>query len=100
LQTQALFRHSCSEPHVMQATPPVPHVALPLVWQTPLLSQQPFGQLIASHWHAPPPDAPAHSCQARHAVQAAPYAPHSPGSVPATQDVPLQQPVAQSLGSQ
>jgi hypothetical protein len=33
--------------HGLQATPPMPHVVGLLGWQTPLASQQPFGQVCA-----------------------------------------------------
>jgi len=42
----------------MHVAPVVPQVTSPEVWQTPLPSQQPLGQLVLSHWHAPA----THSC--------------------------------------
>lgn len=41
-------------PHDAQAAPPVPHTALELPgWQSPVASQQPLGQLVASQRHTP-----------------------------------------------
>jgi hypothetical protein len=37
-----------------QSAPPVPQVVLLEVWQVPVLSQQPLGQLVASQTHLPP----------------------------------------------
>lgn len=56
----------------MHAAPPTPHVALADVWQTPVLSQQPFGQEVASQTQLPwlP-----HSWFVPQAAQAAPFAP-------------------------
>jgi hypothetical protein len=46
--------HSCPVPHVPQATPPFPQVvAVSPVWQWPVESQQPFGQVFASQTHFP-----------------------------------------------
>jgi len=87
-------------PHAWQSAPCTPHVASPLVRQTPLASQQPLAQLFPSHWHAPPPETGTHSCPAGHTTQAAPCEPQSAFPVPPAQVVPLQQPVEQSVGSQ
>ena len=84
-----------------QAAPPVPQIALVVPgWQTPFASQQPAGQLFASHKQLPPPGPATHSCPAGQALQAAPSAPHSVFEVPARQLTPLQQPVAHSAGLQ
>jgi hypothetical protein len=42
--------------HAAHATPPVPQVWFPDVWQTPLLSQQPFGHVVALHETQLPPE--------------------------------------------
>jgi len=80
-----------------QRAPPDPQSVLAVPgWQLPPASQQPLGQLAALHTHAPP----AHACPAAQATQAAPLAPHCAVVVPATHDVPAQQPLAQSVESQ
>ena len=96
-QTCSASQSSVEAVQLTQAAPPVPQIALVVpCWQLPLPSQQPSEQLFASHVQAPA----AHSCPARHETQAAPFAPHSACVFPARQTVPLQQPVAQSVGSQ
>jgi hypothetical protein len=75
----------------------LPHpVLLVPSWQKPSASQQPFGQLFASHWHLPL----THSCPAAHETQAAPFAPHAELVGAVTHEFPLQHPVAQSAGRQ
>jgi hypothetical protein len=80
-------------------------------WQFSLASQQPVGQLVALHTqepltHASPAgqlvgvqehEPPMHSCPVGHATQAAPFAPHCAAVGGVTHDVPLQQPVGQSV---
>jgi hypothetical protein len=95
--TQAWLLHSLPALHVVQSAPPVPQALLAVPsWQTPEASQQPVGQLVASHTQTPF----THSCPDAHATQAAPAAPHSAPVFPASQVVPLQQPVAQLAGAQ
>ena len=95
--THAWLAHLLPPLHAAQAAPPVPQSALAVPgWQTPDASQQPFGQLVASHWHAPS----THSWPAGQVTHAAPFAPHSAFVAGFTQAVPLQQPVAQSVGLQ
>jgi len=65
-------------------------------WQTPCVSQQPVGQLVALQTHAPF----THACPAAHATQAPPALPHWAFVFPASQVVPLQQPVEQSADEQ
>ena len=89
--------HSLPALHATQAAPLAPQSALAVpAWQTPLASQQPVGQLFASHLHLPL----THSCPVGHDTQAAPSEPHSALVTDFTQVVPLQQPVAQSAGAQ
>jgi hypothetical protein len=102
-------------PQEAQVAPPVPHwVARVPAWQTPELSQQPVGQLVASHTHAPPtqrwpsahtPELPhAHEPVAEQrsapASQAAQVVPPAPQAVTVsvesgTQVAPEQQPAGQ-----
>lgn len=45
---QTLLAQVCVDGHIAHATPPVPHCAFKLPsWHWPLLSQQPFGQVVA-----------------------------------------------------
>jgi hypothetical protein len=91
--THVWSAHSLSPLHTAQAAPPLPHAALVVpAWQSPDASQQPFGQLLVSQWHAPL----THSCPAGHATHAAPFAPHSAFVMEVTQVVPAQHPVGQS----
>jgi hypothetical protein len=83
--------HSVPAAQAAQAAPSVPQCALLEVWQFPLPSQQPAGQLAASQTHAPF----LHSCPAAHAAQAAPSAPQALSVGGFTQVVPLQQPTVQ-----
>ena len=53
LQTQAPPLHACPAPQLRHAAPPVPHVAVPLVWQRPAASQQPFGQELGPQTQTP-----------------------------------------------
>jgi len=76
LQTQAPFEHALPVAHAVQAAPPVPQVWTPESWQTPFLSQQPFGHDAASQTHAP---CALHDCFAAHGTHAAPFAPHAVG---------------------
>jgi hypothetical protein len=83
--------------HAAHAAPPAPQTALVSPgWQTPFASQQPVGQLAASHWHTPS----THDWSAGHAVQAAPSMPHWALVGGVTHVVPTQQPVAQSAALQ
>jgi hypothetical protein len=78
--------------HAAHVAPPLPHTALLVPgWHTPDASQQPFGQLAASHRHAPA----THSWPSGHAAQTAPFAPHWARVGGFTQLVPSQQPPAQ-----
>jgi hypothetical protein len=93
----AWLAHLLPPLHAAHAAPPVPQSALAVPgWQTPDASQQPCGQLVASHWHAPS----THSWPAGQATHAAPLAPHSASVAGFTQAVPLQHPDAQSVGPQ
>ena len=58
VHVQRLFEHSWLEPHLVQGAPPLPQAPEVLPgWQAPLLSQQPFGQMVALQvtvdWHEP-----------------------------------------------
>jgi hypothetical protein len=53
LQTHAPFVHAEPMPHATHALPPVPQVFGPEVWQCPIVSQQPFGHVLALHGAAP-----------------------------------------------
>ena len=99
MQVQRLFEHSWLEPHLAQATPPLPQAVEVLPgWQTPLLSQQPLGQFVGLQvdalWHEPP----LQTCSAPQIVQATPPVPQADSLVPETQ-VPFaaQHPVGQVL---
>jgi hypothetical protein len=53
-QTQLPLLHvSAVMPQSVQVAPLVPHVEVLEVWQWPLVSQQPLGQLVLSQTHAP-----------------------------------------------
>jgi hypothetical protein len=59
VQAQTFAEHSWLEPHFAQAAPPLPQAPEVLPgWQTPMLSQQPPGQVaalqVAAAWHEPP----------------------------------------------
>jgi hypothetical protein len=83
--------------HATHSAPPSPHPVLFVpAWQTPVASQQPFGQLAASQTHAPS----THPCPDGHATQAAPFAPHAAVVGDVTQVAPLQQPFVQSPAPQ
>jgi hypothetical protein len=102
--------------HAAHAAPPVPHAAA--VWAAPCTHtpalQQPVGQLVASHTHAPPThrwpapqaalvpqrQAPAvqRSPVVPHEVHAAPAAPHAVAPV-GVQTLPAQQPLGQLVAS-
>jgi hypothetical protein len=103
--------------HGAQAAPPVPHAAAlcpPPLRHMPAL-QHPFGQLVASHTHAPPTHrwpaahaAPAPQRQAPpaqrsavtpHAAHACPELPHCAAVVALTHVPPLQQPFGQLAAS-
>jgi hypothetical protein len=113
---QALEVQVCGLGQLEHAPPPVPHAAVwSPAWQT-LPAQQPVGQLAALHTHAPPTQrwpAP-HAAELPHmqappaqlsaeaglqAVQVAPSMPHC-AAVGLTHWSPLQQPLAQLVGSQ
>jgi hypothetical protein len=96
----AALTPSCPVGHEMQAAPLAPHsvFVVPAIHDEPL--QQPVGQLVASHWQTPPPEALAHSCPVGHTMQAAPFAPHSVFVGTVTHVVPLQHPVEQLFASQ
>jgi hypothetical protein len=79
-----------------QATPPVPQVAVLDVWQLPVLSQQPFGQLVLSQTHLPPTQ----RWPLGQATHAPPLVPQNWLDVPAWQVVPLQQPLGQLVAVQ
>jgi hypothetical protein len=53
LEQQPLAVQVWPVPQAAHAAPPVPQVELLDVWQSPLLSQQPLRQLVASHTHLP-----------------------------------------------
>jgi hypothetical protein len=75
----------------------VPHAAIVVPGtHAPDELQQPFGQLAASHVHAPPRQISPRG----HVTQAEPLAPHSEFVAGSTQVVPLQQPPEQSPGLQ
>jgi hypothetical protein len=100
LQPQTpLAKHTCPAPLVVQltqATPPVPQVVVPDVWQLPVLSQQPFGQLVLSQTHLPPTQ----RWPLGQATHAPPLVPQNWLDVPAWQVVPLQQPLGQLVAVQ
>jgi hypothetical protein len=95
--------------------PPVPHV-LSEVERHVLFWQQPFGQLVASHTHAPLTHAwpAAHAAPVPHtqaplaqvsavvpqATHAAPETPQLPAVIPGRQVLPLQHPVGQLVALQ
>jgi hypothetical protein len=94
--TQLCPVHSLPALHATHAAPPVPQSALAVPgWQFPLASQQPFGQVVALHPHAPF----THSVPVAHAIHAAPPVPQSAFMVPASHDVPAQHPVVQFVQS-
>jgi hypothetical protein len=83
--------------HVAHSAPLLPQSVLDVpAWQLPLASQQPVGQLVASHTHAPF----THSCPVAHVAQSPPVVPQLALVLPVSQVVPLQHPVAQSAGPQ
>ena len=96
MHAQAPLRHSWPEPQVLQAAPPLPHVALALVLHWPLESQQPVGQDVASQTQA----VPLQRWPAAQLAHVAPFAPQAADVWVVTQLVPLQQPVGQELGVQ
>jgi hypothetical protein len=88
--------HSLPAPQAAHAAPPSPHTVLLVPgWQTPFASQQPLGQLAASHKHEPL----MHSCPPPHEMQMSPFTPQAPFASPRTQVVPLQQPFGQLFAS-
>jgi hypothetical protein len=93
LHTHLPALHSWPDPHVEQATPPVPQVPLPEVWQLLSLSQQPLGQLLASQTQL---SCAEHSWPVAHFAHATPLAPHCT-LLSAVTHVPLLQHPAQLL---
>jgi hypothetical protein len=64
--------HDWPNAHPLQLAPPTPHVFVPFAWQTPFVSQQPWGHETPSHAHEPF----THSCPfVVQSVQLAPPAP-------------------------
>jgi hypothetical protein len=100
LQPQTpLARHTWPRPLVVQLThavPPVPQVVVLEVWQVPLLSQQPLGQLVASQTHLPPTQ----RWPLGQVTHAPPLVPQNWLDVPGWQIVPMQQPLGQLVAVQ
>jgi hypothetical protein len=91
---QTWFVHAVFSSQVKQYPPPAPHAALSVPgWHVRDASQQPSGQLVASHWQKPL----THSCPVAHATHAAPAKPHCAFDIAVTHVVPSQQPLWQSL---
>jgi hypothetical protein len=74
--------HASPVSHFAQATPPMPHVLVLFIWQTPLESQHPPGHDAAVQTHLP---CALHSWFAAHAAQTPPAAPQFLASGVATQ---------------
>jgi hypothetical protein len=93
MHADAVFEHSCPDPHDPHVAPPVPHeeVVCDAYGTQVFPLQQPFAHEVASQTHCP---LPLHSWPAAHAAHAAPPEPHelldSPES--GSQLPPLQQP--------
>jgi len=86
--------------HVMQLTPPMPQSAdvLP-AWQTPLPSQQPFGQVVGLHTgvtHVPPWQ----RSVVGQTLHFSPPVPQPAALSPVVQEFPLQHPFGQLEGPQ
>jgi hypothetical protein len=115
-QTPLVQRSEFATSHGAHAVPPVPHSVKDGVLQAPVASQQPVGQLVASHTQL----APEQRCPGAHAApdphwqlplvqlspvapqstHALPPAPHDAAELPAWHDPFWQQPVGQLALSQ
>jgi hypothetical protein len=83
-------------PQAWHAAPPVPHALLAVpVWHVPPASQQPFGQLVASHSHTPATQA----WPLAQATQAAPSTPHVATALGWQLPLASQQPLGQLAAS-